>query len=101
MQVRVQPLRRNGLPITHRELLTTPMRVGVLRVKEAQDPRQSRPVVQARLLDRNSGIEVDVLPQLNDAKLLYVEDGKLRLIGTERLDEAEYAQMWSVEQDKC
>jgi len=101
MQVRVQILRRNGVPITRRELLSCPVRVGLLSVKEARDPMQSRPVLQARLLDRTSGIEVDVLPQPNDARLLYVEDGKMRLIGTERNDQAEYAQMWAVEQDKC
>lgn len=101
MRVQVLQLRRNGVPVTRAELLECPRSLGKLRVKETRDPMQSRPVLQARLLDETSGVEVDLLPELNDAKLLFVEDGKMRLLGTERREDAEYAQMWAVEQAKC
>lgn len=101
MQVRVRQLRKHGALIVREELLQSPKHLGLLRVGEERDPALGRPVLRARLLDISSGLETDVLPQLNDARLLCVEDGQMRFVGTERRDNAEYGQTWDVEQLKC
>lgn len=101
MQVRIRPLRRQGVLITREELSRRPPHVGRLRVAEERDPALARPVLRAQLLDSTSGTETDVLPQLNDARLLWVDKGEMRLLGTERLKDAEYAQTWLVEQSPC
>lgn len=101
MQVRVRPLRNQGVLILREELLKRPQHVGQLRVSEERDPALERPVMRAKLLDISSGLEADVLPQLNDARLIWVSDGQMRLLGTERLENVEYAQTWAVEQLPC
>jgi hypothetical protein len=101
MQVRVLPLRKQGVLINRDELKSRPPHIGKLRVIEERDPQLERPVLRAKLLDLSSGLATDVLPQLNDAKLVWVEDGKMRFVGTERLVDAEYAQTWAVEQHPC
>jgi len=97
MRVHVRPLRVKGRNLNRDELKGSPPYVGVLKVAEGRDPELGRPVVRARLIDQVSGTEADVLPQLCDARLLWAEDGKLRLAGFERIDAADYAQTWSVE----
>ncbi|QIM52833.1 hypothetical protein [Hydrogenophaga crocea] len=101
MQVRVRPLRKEGVLLNSDDLKTRPPHIGRLRVAEERDPQLERPVTRAKLLDMSSGLETDVLPQLNDARLVYVKDGQWRLVGTERIRDAEYAQTWALEQMPC
>ena len=60
-------------------------------------PELGRNVVRARLLDISKGTRTDVLPDLSDALLLWAENGKLRLTGVERVEEASFAQTWVIE----
>lgn len=101
MQVRVRQLRKLGALIVRKELLASPQHLGLLRVGEERDPALGRPVMRARLLELNSGLETDVLPQLNDARLLCLEGAVMRFVGTERRDNAEFGQTWEVEKLPC
>lgn len=97
MKVKVRTLRQHGRNLNQDELKKLPPRVGILRVLEERDPALHRGVLRARLLDATRDAETDVLPGLSDARLIYVADGAMTLIGTERIDRAEYGQTWSVE----
>lgn len=97
MRVHVRPLRVKGRNLNRDELKDLPPHVGQLKVAEARDHELGRPVVRARLLDTASGTDADVLPELSDARLLWVEGNKWRLTGFERIDAADFLQTWSVE----
>lgn len=97
MRVLVRTLRLRGRNLTRDDLQTGPRHEGYLSVVEKRDIELGRPVVLARLVDSKSGIETDVLPELSDARLLWVESGKMRLTGLERIDKADYAQTWALE----
>jgi hypothetical protein len=99
MRVRVRPLRQNGRNLNRDELKDIPPHVGFLKIGESRNYELSRPMVRAQLLDAVSGVETDVLPELCDARLLWAEDKKMRLTGTERVRDADFAQTWSVEFD--
>jgi hypothetical protein len=97
MKVKVRTLRNQGKNLNQGELKELPARVGILRVTEVRDPELHRQVLRARLLDATREAECDVLPGLSDARLIFVSEGKMTFIGTERIDRAEYGQTWSVE----
>jgi hypothetical protein len=99
MRVRVRKLRKSGRVLNRDELKDIPPLVGVLRVAEVRDHELGRPIVCARLLDPTTKVDVDLTPELGDARLLWVEGRKMRLTGIERLQDADVAQTWSVELD--
>ncbi len=81
------------------ELKDIPPFVGILKVGEIRDHVVGRARVRARLLDPAKSIEEDLIPELDDALLLWAEDRKMRLSGTERLKHSNVYQTWSVELD--
>lgn len=97
MRVRVHTLRRHGRQLKREDFDAVPPFVGVLKVTEARDHELSRPVIRAKLVDITTGTETDVLPELSDARLLWLEKEKMRLTGFERIGGIDYAQTWSVE----
>ncbi len=92
MRVKVQTLRRRGSLVRDDQ----PPRIGDLVVAERRDPKLSRAVTTARLIDQRSG-DVDLLPEIYDARLLWVNGADMRLTGIERADDGDYAQTWRVE----
>jgi hypothetical protein len=88
-------MRRFGRQFLGNEYNALPPHVGVLRVGEVRDLSLQRQVVRAQLMDLRN--EADVIPVLNDVRLLWAQDGKMRLTGLERVDSVDYAQTWSVE----
>lgn len=97
MQVKVRCLRREGRNLHSQGPLAQPPSVGELTVAEGRDIELGRVVVRARLLQVRGSIESDMLPELSDARLLWVGDKELRLDGFERVNNAAYAQTWAVE----
>jgi len=101
MRVKVRQLRQRGRLLRGIERNDEPAFTGDLAVAEARDIELGRPVLRARLLDISSGTNADVLPYLNDARLLSADGNKLRITGLERIDEADYSQTWTVELVQC
>jgi hypothetical protein len=97
MKVKVRTLRHQGQSLNQDDLRKLPPRAGELRVEEERDPALRRQVLRARLLDITRDAERDILPGLSDARLVFARDGKMTLIGTERIDRAEFGQTWSIE----
>lgn len=97
MKVQVRQLRSQGRNMNRDEQSVMPPHQGILQVAEARDIELGRPVTRARLVDETTGTETDVLPVLIDAKLLWVEGGKFRLTGFERIGKSAYLQTWAVE----
>ena len=95
MRVKVQALRVRGLLIRADQ----PPRVGELIVAERRDVKLGRAVTTAKLIDQCAG-DVDLLPEIYDARLLWVNGADMRLTGIERTDDAEYAQTWKVEVER-
>ena len=94
-------MKRAGRLLTKSELRAELPRVGVLRVDEYRDHEQSRTLTRARLLEPNAKVERDMLPELLDARMLYVDGGRMRIAGTERLQYADVAQTWDIEVMGC
>jgi hypothetical protein len=99
MRVQVLTLRKNGRNLNRNELSEVPCHVGFLRIRENRDLELNRPLLQARLLDPTRGNEADLLPALEDAKLLMFEKNRMRVTGIERLPDFDVAQTWEVRFD--
>lgn len=97
MRVRVRTMRQLGRSLPQQERNSLPPFVGVLNINEYRDPELGRSIVRAQLFDPVKGADIEILPELTDAKLIWLEGTKLRLSGMERIDKAAYAQTWSVE----
>ncbi|RKJ94543.1 hypothetical protein [Alicycliphilus denitrificans] len=97
MRVKVRPLQCKGRMLPRQLAKEQPPHIGALRVAEERDHELSRSVLRARLLDTQGGTEIDLLPDLSDARLLWANDNRLRFAGFERVDNANYAQTWEVE----
>lgn len=97
MKVKVRTMRKVGRNLHRGELKELPAFVGQLRVEEERDPALRRQVLRARLLDISRGTGHDLLPFLTDVRLIFAVEGKMSLIGTERVDLCEYGQTWEVE----
>lgn len=95
MKVQVRPMRKLGLNLPNRDMLAQPPVVGLLSVDEQRDYELGRSTVRARLMNDKDGN--DVLPELGDALLLWVGKNRLRMAGIERINQASYAQTWSIE----
>lgn len=102
MRVHVRTLRRRGRLLSKDELADSrPPYLGDLKVTESRDPELGRSVLRALLVESKAGTETDVLPGLNDARLIYAANNKMRITGVERIDGADFAQTWSVELTTC
>ncbi|MFY9811152.1 hypothetical protein [Aquabacterium sp.] len=97
MRVNIRLLRQKGRYLNRSNISTLPPYTGTLKVSEMRDQEMARTLVQARLLDTTHINEVDVLPELLDAQLLYADGKTLRMSGIERIDGTHYAQTWSIE----
>lgn len=95
MRVKVRTMRKLGHSLPQQERNALPPVVGVLNIEEHRDPSLGRSVVRAQLRHLVEGIEV--LPDLVEARVLWLKDGQFRLAGIERVSDAEYAQTWAVE----
>lgn len=96
MRFRIQPLRRRGAVLPHREALRAPGIVGDLRIESCQDDELGRQVRTATLhLDTDVRGGVD-RPMLRDVQIIGMSPQGFTLTGFERLDGADYAQSWFV-----
>ncbi len=96
MRVDVIPLYRQGTPIHRSERELGPKTRGVLRVCERRVQLFGRVTRCATLTSMTDGSGTALLPEMLDIELLWVEDGKLRMRGTELIDGRMYGQAWEM-----
>lgn len=102
MRVHVRTMRRRGRLLNQDELADSrPPYLGDLKVTESRDPELGRSVLRALLVEHKGGTDTEILPGLNDARLLFAGNNKMRIAGLERIDGADFAQTWSVELATC
>lgn len=71
---------------------------GSLAINEVRDTHLGRSVTVANLL----GTDADkMLPQLHDAVVLCVENGRMRIRGFEVRDDVQVGQTWDVKVTQC
>lgn len=97
MRVKVRTMRHMGRALPQQERNGMPPFVGVLSINEYRDPELGRSTFRAQLFDPVKGGDIEVLPELVDAKVVWLSGSKLRLSGIERINQAAFAQSWSVE----
>jgi hypothetical protein len=74
-----------------------PSVTGRLSFDEKRDPELCRTVMRAQLRSLLQEQGAELLPDLTDARVLWIDGSRMRLSGLERLENASYAQTWPVE----
>lgn len=102
MRVKVQVLRKEGrLLWSGAAEANAPGHAGILTLGEKRDPALGRTLTRVKLTSIAVGADTDLLPELLDARLPWVHEQKMRLVGFERIADVEYAQTWSIEVLPC
>lgn len=96
MKVEVHCINRHGRPLPKAQRMRQAICRGELKVFENRLHALNRVVRCARLVSLADGLEAELLPELTDAQLLWVEDRRMRLSGIEQVDGALYQQGWDV-----
>lgn len=96
MKVEVHCINRQGRPLPKSQRLSQPVCRGELKVFENRLHALNRVVRCARLVSLTDGLESELLPELTDAQLLWVDDRKMRFSGIETVDGTFYQQSWDV-----
>lgn len=96
MRVEVRPLNVSGRPLTRAAHLRLPASVGMLKVIEKRSGKLDRIVLCATLTSVSDGLDTELLPELGEAQVIWIDDGVMRIRGIEVLDGVQYAQTWVV-----
>lgn len=96
MRVEVRPLNVHGKPLTRAQHQRLPASVGKLKVIEKRSSKLDRIVLCATLTSVSDGLETELLPELGEAQVIWVDDGVMRIRGIEVLEGVQYAQTWAV-----
>ena len=96
MLVEVRPLNLRGRLLFKDERGKAPPCRGMLRVKEKLIRSFGRTVPVAGLFSANDGFAEEMLPTLLDARILWAEQGRMRLHGQELVDGVLYGQTWDI-----
>jgi len=101
MRVEVQLVNERGRTIPARERSAMRTYRGVLRIHEARQQSLGRISVTAQLLSATDPTELDLLPALHDAAVLFLREGRMRVRGFEVMEGAQYGQTWDVRVSAC
>jgi hypothetical protein len=96
MKVAVQLVNERGRNIPAKERGAMRTYRGVLRIHEVRHQGLGRICVTAHLVCATDTTELDLLPALHDAAVLFLRDGRMRVRGFEVMDGAQYGQTWDV-----
>lgn len=96
MKVEVHCINRQGRPLPKAQRLSQPACRGELKVFENRLHALNRVVRCAQLVSVSDGLETELLPELTDAQLLWVDDRRMRFSGIELVEGALYQQGWDV-----
>ena len=96
MRVEARPINLRGKPMAKAERSALPPARGNLKVSENKLHSFGRNVRSARIVTATDGLENDLLPELLDAELIWLDDTAIRLRGLEQVDGTLFGQTWDI-----
>ncbi len=96
MRVEVRPMNVKGKPLKNSEMKAVSPCRGDLRVFENRLHYLGRAATCARVVSASDGLETDVMPELTDASLLWLDAKVIRLRGVEVVEGTHYSQTWDI-----
>lgn len=96
MRIEVRPLNHLGRPLRKSERTKSPPCRGSLKVFENRLHSFGRAVMCAHVVSLTDGLESDLLPELVDMQLIWLDGATMRIRGTESVDGALYGQTWDI-----
>ena len=96
MRVQVRPLNIKGKALKKLEVQGVAPCRGNLKLLEDRLHSLNRVVTCARVTSISDGLALDLLPELLDATLIWIEGDMMRIRGVESIDKALYGQTWEI-----
>jgi hypothetical protein len=96
MQVDVRPINVGGRPLPASQRKKEPASRGKLQMVENRNHRLGRVVLCATLIHATDGRDTDLLPELMDAQVIWLNDKSMRVRGVEDVGGTMYAQTWDI-----
>ena len=96
MQVEVRPINVGGRPLPTSQRKKEPASRGKLRIFENRNHRLGRVVLCATLTHATDGLNTEMLPELMDAQVIWLDDKVMRVRGVEDVGGTMYAQTWEI-----
>lgn len=96
MRVEVRPMNVRGKVLKAAERKALPATRGKLKVFENRIHSLGRTVRVAQVVSATDGTETELMPELLDADVLWVEGDAIRVRGTELVDGTAFGQTWDV-----
>lgn len=96
MKYQIQLVNERGRGLSSLDRKSMPSYHGILGIHEARSHALGRTVPTAYLLSSTDGNESPLLPVLQDAVVLYLRDGTMRIRGFEFIEGVQYGQTWDV-----
>jgi hypothetical protein len=96
MKVEVQLINANGRSIAAKDRTSMKKFRGRLRIVEARSQSLGRTVLTSDLLSSTGTADEELLPSLQDASVIYLCEGKMRIRGFEVVNGIQYGQTWDL-----
>lgn len=96
MRVEVRPMNRHGKVMKKAERDALAPARGKLKLFENRIHALGRTVRVAQILSSTSDTELELLPELLDADVIWMDDTVIRIRGTEMVDGTAFAQTWDI-----
>lgn len=96
MLVDVRPINVSGRPLPTSLRKKEPACRGKLEIVEDRNHRLGRVVLCATLIHATDGRDTELLPELMDAQVIWLNDKSMRVRGVEDVGGTMYAQTWEI-----
>jgi hypothetical protein len=96
MRVEIRPINLRGKPLKKAERDALAPARGKLKVFENRIHSLGRTVRVAQVVSATDGTETELLPELLDADVLWMEGDTIRVRGTELVDGTAFGQTWDI-----
>lgn len=96
MLVEVRPINVGGRPLPTSLRKKEPASRGKLQIVEDRNHRLGRVVLCATLIHATDGLNTEMLPELMDAQVIWMNDESMRVRGVEDVGGTMYAQTWDI-----
>lgn len=96
MRVEIRPMSRRGKVLKKAEREALPPARGKLKIFENRIHALGRTVRVAQVLSITADAEVELLPELLDAEVLWLDGDVVRIRGTELVENTAFGQTWHV-----